>query len=76
MRVQAMVTALGADDRAPVDETRLAVSLHFMHYNFGRVHQTLAIKREGESAYQRTPAMTAGVGEYPWSVSQIAGLLD
>jgi hypothetical protein len=38
-----------------------------MHYNFGRRHQTL----KGQ-----TPAMAAGVAEYPWSLTQIAALLD
>ena len=45
-----------------------AVSLHYMHYNFGRTHMSLG-KRV-------TPAMAAGVAEYPWTVWDIAGLLD
>ena len=49
-----------------------AISLHFMHYNFGRPHQTLT-KRYGTPT---TPAMAAGVARYPWSVTQIAALLD
>jgi IS1 family transposase len=49
-----------------------AVSLHFMHYNFARPHQTLT-KRHGKPT---TPAMAAGVAAYPWSVTQIAQLLD
>jgi hypothetical protein len=43
-----------------------AVSLHFMYYNFARIHQTLRI----------TPAMEAGVADHVWSVEKIAGLLD
>lgn len=43
-----------------------AVSLHFMHYNFGRVHQTL----------KTTPAMAAGVADHKWSLYEIAALLD
>jgi IS1 family transposase/lambda repressor-like predicted transcriptional regulator len=45
-----------------------AVSLHFMHYNFARPHQTLG-KRV-------TPAMAAGIERHPWSLTQIAELLD
>lgn len=41
-----------------------AVSLHFMYYNFGRVHKTLRI----------TPAMAAGVADHIWSLEEIAGL--
>ena len=45
-----------------------SVSLHVMHYNFGRPHLSLG-KRI-------TPAMAAGVADHPWSVWEIAGLLD
>jgi IS1 family transposase len=43
-----------------------AVSLHFMYYNFARIHQTLRV----------TPAMEAGVSDHVWSVEEIARLLD
>lgn len=49
-----------------------AVSLHFMHYNFARPHQTLT-KRYGRPT---TPAMAAGVETRVWSLTDIAGLLD
>lgn len=42
-----------------------AVSLHFMHYNFCRVHQTLRV----------TPAMEAGIAKHIWSLEEIIGLL-
>lgn len=45
-----------------------AVSLHYMHYNFARPHKSLG--------HGVTPAMAAGVGEYPWTVWDIAKLLD
>ena len=45
-----------------------AISLHFMHYNFVRPHQTLS-KRV-------TPAMAAGIVTYACSLTQIAELLD
>ncbi|MEW5912249.1 MAG: IS1 family transposase [Thermodesulfobacteriota bacterium] len=43
-----------------------AVSLHFMHYNFARIHRTLRV----------TPAMEAGISDHVWSLEEIAGLLD
>jgi IS1 family transposase len=43
-----------------------AVALHYMHYNFARIHKTLRI----------TPAMAAGVSNHVWSVDEIVGLLD
>ena len=49
-----------------------AVSLHFMHYNFCRVDKTLT-KRYGKPT---TPAMAAGGATYPWSLTQLAELLD
>jgi hypothetical protein len=42
-----------------------AVALHFMHYNFCRVHQTLRV----------TPAMEAGIANHIWSLEEIVGLL-
>lgn len=49
-----------------VENLSHAVSLHYMHYNFGRVHQSLTTE-----GIKRTPAMAAGVAEYPWSTTQI-----
>lgn len=43
-----------------------AVALHFMHYNFARIHQTLRV----------TPAMEAGIANHVWSLEEIAGLID
>jgi hypothetical protein len=43
-----------------------AIALHFMYYNFGRIHQTLRI----------TPAMAAGVSDHVWSIEEIVKLLD
>jgi hypothetical protein len=47
-----------------------AVSLHFMHYNFARPHQSL------KERYPRTPAMAAGVADHIWTLEEIASLLD
>jgi IS1 family transposase len=41
-----------------------AVSLHYMHYNFARIHKSLRI----------TPAMAAGVTSKLWSIEDIANL--
>lgn len=44
---------------------RLAVALHFVHYNFARIH----------SAHRITPAMAAGITDHVWELSEIVGLL-
>ncbi len=41
-----------------------AVALHFMYYNFGRIHKTLRV----------TPAMEAGISDHVWSLEEIASL--
>ncbi len=43
-----------------------AVALHYMHYNFARIHKTLRV----------TPAMQAGLADHVWSIEEIVGLLD
>lgn len=42
-----------------------AVALHYMHYNFCRIHQSLRV----------TPAMEAGVANHIWSLEEVAALL-
>lgn len=42
-----------------------AVALHFMHYNFCRIHQTLRV----------TPAMEAGISDHVWSLEELADLI-
>lgn len=49
-----------------VENLNAAVSLHFMWYNFARIHQSLRI----------TPAMAAGVTDHVWSLEEICGLLE
>lgn len=49
-----------------VENLAHAVSLHFMHYNFGRIHKTLRV----------TPAMEAGVSDHVWTLKEIAALAD
>lgn len=57
-----------------VENHAAAVSLHFMHYNFARPHQTLS--KAAGPRQKVTPAMAAGVADHPWSVWEIAALLD
>jgi IS1 family transposase len=59
-----------------VENLAHAVSLHFMYYNFCLVHSSLTIKDESGKSIKRTPAMAAGIADYPWSLTQLAGLLD
>lgn len=49
-----------------VENLKHAVALHFMHYNFCRVHQTLRV----------TPAMEADVADHVWSMREIVALLE
>ena len=42
-----------------------AVSLHFMHYNFARIHKSLKV----------TPAMEAGIASHVWSIEEIVRLI-
>jgi IS1 family transposase len=59
-----------------VENLAHAVSLHYMHYNFARVHQSLTIKNDDGTTTKRTPAMAAGVADHVWTLREIAGLLD
>jgi hypothetical protein len=43
-----------------------AVALHFMYYNFVRIHQTLRM----------TPAMAAGVTGKLWEIADIVALIE
>jgi len=42
-----------------------AVSLHFVYYNFARIHKSLRV----------TPAMQAEVSDHVWSMEEIAALV-
>ncbi len=55
-----------------VEKHAHSVSIHFMHYNFCRPHQTLT----KEAGKRTTPAMAAAITSYPWSLTQLAELLD
>ena len=43
-----------------------SIAIHFMYYNFVRIHQTLRI----------TPAMAAGVTDRAWEITDIVRLLE
>jgi hypothetical protein len=49
-----------------VEQHANAVALHFMYYNFVRIHKTLRM----------TPAMAAGVAAKLWEVADIVALIE
>jgi len=49
-----------------VENLAHAVSLHFMYYNFVRIHKTLRV----------SPAMEAGITDHLWEIEEIAALVD
>jgi hypothetical protein len=42
------------------------LALHYMYYNFGRIHKTLRV----------TPAMEAKIADHVWTLEEIAKLAD
>ncbi len=49
-----------------VENLGYAVALHFICYNFARIHTTLRV----------TLVMEAGVSDHVWELEEIIGLLD
>jgi hypothetical protein len=45
-----------------VENHSAMVAIHFMHYNFARIHKSLRV----------TPAMAAGITDHVWSLEEIA----
>jgi hypothetical protein len=43
-----------------VQNHEAAIALHYMYYNFARIHQTLRV----------TPAMEAGIADHVWSLEE------
>lgn len=43
-----------------------AIAIHYMYYNFGRIHKSLRV----------TPAMEAKVSDHVWTLEEIAALAD
>jgi hypothetical protein len=48
-----------------VENMAHSVALHYMHYNFVRIHQSLRV----------TPAMEAGIADHVWNIEDIAKLV-
>jgi hypothetical protein len=44
---------------------KAAVTLHFMYYNFGRIHKTLRV----------TPAMEAELSNHVWEIGELVSLM-
>jgi hypothetical protein len=42
-----------------------ALAIHYMYYNFGRIHQSLRV----------TPAMEAGISDHVWDIDEIVALI-
>ncbi|QPD04513.1 MAG: hypothetical protein Nkreftii_002287 [Candidatus Nitrospira kreftii] len=49
-----------------IENHALSVALHYMHYNFCRIHKTLRV----------TPAMAAGVSDHVWTINEIVALVE
>lgn len=49
-----------------VENLEAAIALHFMYYNYCRIHQTLRV----------TPAMEAGIADHVWEIEEIIELLN
>lgn len=49
-----------------IENHKMACAIHFVHYNFCRVHQTLRV----------TPAMAAGLSDHVWTLAEMVGLLE
>lgn len=49
-----------------IENLHYAVALHFMHYNFCRIHKALRV----------TPAMKIGISDHLWDLEDIVELLE
>lgn len=49
-----------------IENHEAAIALHYMYYNFARVHQTLRV----------TPAMESGISDHVWSLEEIVNLIS
>lgn len=48
------------------ENLRHAVAIHYMHYNFCRIHKSLRV----------TPAMEAGLTDHVWTLGELVSLLE
>jgi hypothetical protein len=49
-----------------VENHAAMVAIHFLYYNFGRIHKTLRV----------TPAMQVGLADHVWSLEEIVSLAN
>ena len=49
-----------------VENHDYAIAIHYMFYNFGRVHKSLRV----------TPAMESGISNHVWSLEEIVALAE
>src|SRR5882724_3142262 len=49
-----------------LDNHKAMIALHYMHYNFARIHKSLRV----------TPAMEAGVSDHVWSLEEVVRLAN
>jgi IS1 family transposase len=59
-------TRLTAGHSKKLDNHRAAVALHFVHYNFARICQTVRC----------TPAMEAGISDHVWTLEELVELTN
>jgi len=59
-------TRLTAGHSKKLQNHRHAVALHFMHYNFARICQTIRC----------TPAIEAGISDHVWSIAELVRLAN
>jgi hypothetical protein len=57
-------TGLTNGSSKKIENLEYSVALHYMWYNFARIHKTVRV----------TPAMEAGVSDHIWSMEEIARL--
>lgn len=61
-----MFTRLTNGFSKKVENHEHSVAVHYMFYNFGRIHQSLRV----------TPAMEAGITDHVWSSEEIINVMD
>jgi len=64
-RILPLTTRLTNAFSKKIENLGHALALHFMYYNFCRIHQSLRI----------TPAMAAGVTDHVWDIEDIIALI-
>ena len=49
-----------------IENHMYAVALHYMYYNYCRIHQTLRV----------TPAMESGLADHVWEIEELVALVE